>query len=259
MRHSPQGTDGVPGTQLSQVIRGTADVYSQPFSVGEHSGAATEIIWSRPSYQDAFSLIPDTDPLSFTASTDAAQVNVRLATAAALPACTAAGAGVGKTLTEVGNGALTVDGVAVAAADLVLVKNQVAPLDNGVYTVTAPGTAGAPFVLTRTPGFDAFIQYNTVFLATAGSTNTNAKFYAAATALLSASFDIELAVSYNPRLHQNDVTARFAKILDVTAVANNDESFVIVNQTGIYSKWLRTRITPTAGIGKIRVRSYGKG
>lgn len=259
MRHSPLGTDGVPDLQLAQVISGLTDVYSKPFSMGEHAGATTEIIWSRPTYQDNFNLTPDTDALSFLASTDPSQVNVRLATAAALPACTAAGAGVGKTLTGNANGALSVDGVAVVAADLVLVKNQVQPLDNGIYTVTAAGSGGTPFVLTRTPGFDAAIRYNTVFVATAGGTNTNAKFYAAATALLSASFDIELSLSFNPRLHANDATARFSKILDVAAVANNDESFTVVNQTGIYSRWLRVRATPTAGIGKLRVRSFGKG
>lgn len=79
---------------------------------------------------------------------------VRLATAAALPACTAAGTGVGKTLTGNVNGALTVDGVAVANADRILVKNQVAGADNGVYTQTQLGTGGAPFILTRATDWD---------------------------------------------------------------------------------------------------------
>lgn len=79
---------------------------------------------------------------------------VRLASVAALPACTAAGSGVGKTLTASANGALSVDGVAVVAADRILIKDQVLSANDGIYTVTQPGTAGLPFILTRATDFD---------------------------------------------------------------------------------------------------------
>jgi len=82
------------------------------------------------------------------------KTSVRLATAAALAAVTAAGSGVGKTLTANANGALSVDSVAAAAADRILVKNQATAADNGIYTVTAIGSGGAPFVLTRSTDFD---------------------------------------------------------------------------------------------------------
>tara|TARA_B100000959_G_scaffold34553_2_gene32858 strand:+ start:21810 stop:23858 length:2049 start_codon:yes stop_codon:yes gene_type:complete len=79
--------------------------------------------------------------------------SVRVATAAALAACTYNnGAG---TLTGDANGALTVDGVAVAVDNRVLVKDQAAAAQNGFYKVTATGGAGAVFVLTRTPDADA--------------------------------------------------------------------------------------------------------
>ena len=78
----------------------------------------------------------------------------RLATAAALPACTAAGSRVGKTLTADANGALTVDGVATAPADRVLVKDQAVAANNGIYDVTDEGAAGRPFVLTRATDAD---------------------------------------------------------------------------------------------------------
>ena len=81
--------------------------------------------------------------------------SVLFATVAALPACTAAGVGVGKTLTGDANGALSVDGVAVGAGNRILVKNQVAAKDNGIYTVTQPGTAGTPFILTRATDADS--------------------------------------------------------------------------------------------------------
>ena len=81
------------------------------------------------------------------------KASVRVATAAALAACTYNnGAG---TLTGDANGALTVDGVAVAVDNRVLVKDQAAAAQNGFYKVTATGGAGAVFVLTRTPDADA--------------------------------------------------------------------------------------------------------
>ncbi len=71
--------------------------------------------------------------------------SVRLATAAALPAYTRTG----NVITANANGALTVDGVAVAAGDRLLVKNGLLAVDNGIYVVTDPGAGGAPYVLTR--------------------------------------------------------------------------------------------------------------
>ena len=78
--------------------------------------------------------------------------SVRVATTAALAAVTYNnGAG---TLTANANGALTIDGVTVSVADRVLIKNQASAVQNGIYTVTATGSAGAAFVLTRGPDAD---------------------------------------------------------------------------------------------------------
>lgn len=80
--------------------------------------------------------------------------SVRLATDAALPACTAAGSKVGKTLTADAVGILTVDGVPSVLNDRILVKNQVTGADNGIYKVTTEGTAGVAFILTRAEDAD---------------------------------------------------------------------------------------------------------
>ena len=82
--------------------------------------------------------------------------SVRLATLAPLPANTAAGAGVGKTLTINAIGILTVDGVATVIGDFLLVKDEVvgADVDHGVYEVTIEGTAGVAAELTRRTDFD---------------------------------------------------------------------------------------------------------
>lgn len=74
---------------------------------------------------------------------------VRVATTVALDV-TANGAKVGKTLTANANGALVIDGVAVAVGDRVLVKNQANQMDNGIYAVTVVGDEATAFVLTRT-------------------------------------------------------------------------------------------------------------
>lgn len=77
------------------------------------------------------------------------KASCRVATLVALPAVTAAGSGVGKTLTANANGVLTIDGTATILNDRILVKNQATASDNGIYKVTTEGTAGVPFVLTR--------------------------------------------------------------------------------------------------------------
>lgn len=83
--------------------------------------------------------------------------SVRLATAAALAAYTPAGSGVGKTLTADANGALTIDGVAAANGDRVLIKDENsggAHVDHGIYVVTDAGSGATPWILTRASDFD---------------------------------------------------------------------------------------------------------
>lgn len=89
------------------------------------------------------------------------KASVRLATAAALPANTPAGSGVGKTLTGNANGALTVDGVAVAVNDRILVKDEVSAQHNGIYVVTTVGDGSNPFVLTRATDADSDAEVTT--------------------------------------------------------------------------------------------------
>jgi len=99
---------------------------------------------------------------------------VRLATTAALPTFTVAG----NVLTATANGALSVDGVAVAVNDRILVKTQTSGLGgtaeyNGIYIVTATGSVGAPYVLTRTTDFDtsAKVGAGCFVFVRAGATN----------------------------------------------------------------------------------------
>jgi hypothetical protein len=59
-----------------------------------------------------------------------------------------------KTLTAAANGALTLDGVAAAVGNRVLIIGQSTATQNGVYDVTNAGNVSAPWVLTRSSDFD---------------------------------------------------------------------------------------------------------
>ena len=79
------------------------------------------------------------------------------ATTGVLPAVTYANGtdGVGATLTADANGAFAaVDGVTLTINERILVKDQAAALQNGIYQLSTVGDAGTPFVLTRTTDFD---------------------------------------------------------------------------------------------------------
>jgi hypothetical protein len=80
--------------------------------------------------------------------------SVRVATTASLDASTYDNGAA--TITADANGALEIDGVSVLVDDRVLVKNQTAEasVQNGLYKVTATGSGGAAWVLTRTPDAD---------------------------------------------------------------------------------------------------------
>jgi hypothetical protein len=97
----------------------------------------------------------------------------RVITAAALPACTASGTKAGKTLTANAVGILTVDGVNCILNDIIGVKDEVNPVNNGIYTLTTAGTAGVAFILTRNTSYDvnAELLRGHIMTATAGTTN----------------------------------------------------------------------------------------
>jgi hypothetical protein len=106
---------------------------------------------------------------------------VELATTTALPANTYNNgtSGVGATLTANANGALSVDSTLTVVGNRILVKNEAAGANNGVYTVTQVGSAGTPYILTRATDFDSAgtgvdqIDEGDFFLVTSGTVNVN--------------------------------------------------------------------------------------
>lgn len=114
-----------------------------------------------------------------------ASFTCRLATAAALPVYSVAGAGPTRTLTGNVNGLLSVDGSAVAFNDLILVKNAVSNGDNGIYVVNDPGSGGAPYKLIRTAPYDTaagFVLAQLIYVS-AGAVNVDL-FYEISTAVV---------------------------------------------------------------------------
>lgn len=69
-------------------------------------------------------------------------------------------AGVGATLTAGANGALSIDGNSPTTNARVLVKNQAAPAQNGVYVVTDTGDGSNPYILTRSTDYDTSGEIN---------------------------------------------------------------------------------------------------
>ena len=83
-----------------------------------------------------------------------------VATTANLTATYANGTtGVGATLTNSGTqSTLVIDGVTLAAGNRVLVKDQTAALQNGIYTVTNTGSTNTNWILTRSNDYNAIEQ-----------------------------------------------------------------------------------------------------
>ena len=82
--------------------------------------------------------------------------SVRIATTANLSTAYNNGtSGVGATLTADGNGAVTIDSVALTSGDRVRVKDQTTGTQNGIYSVTTVGDGSNPYVLTRATDADS--------------------------------------------------------------------------------------------------------
>jgi hypothetical protein len=140
----------------------TAEALALPLAGGTMTGAIT--LPGNPS--SALQSAPK-QYVDAVASGLAVKPSVQEATTAALPANTYSGG----VLTATGNGVLTVDGVTVALGDRILVQNETATANNGIYTVTTLGTSGVPYALTRAadmntggqvPGAFTFCEQGTV-------------------------------------------------------------------------------------------------
>lgn len=157
------GTEWVYGSTLAEATEATLGGIKLAGDLKGGTGAAPQVTGLHLAGDTAINhkLTTVTDP---TAAQDAATKNyvdgkvnglswkvpVQLATFAALPAYTQAGAGVTGSLEANANGALTIDGVAVAVKMRIWVTLGAAEKDNGIYEVIKAGGAGEKWKLTRT-------------------------------------------------------------------------------------------------------------
>ena len=136
---------------------GNVVLANSPVLVTPNIGAATGASLAIASGQVTATPVNPTD-LANKAYVDAVanglspKASVQHATTAALPTNTYSNgaSGVGATLTAVATGALVVDSIAVAVGDRILVKNEAAGANNGIYSCTVAGATGVAYVLTRT-------------------------------------------------------------------------------------------------------------
>jgi hypothetical protein len=105
---------------------------------------------------------------------------VRARTTAALAANTYSNgsSGVGATLTGNSNGALAAqDGVTLIAGDRLLVDNEAAGADNGIYSLTQVGDGSHPYILTRVTDADQSAELlKAAVFVTAGTAYANTQF-----------------------------------------------------------------------------------
>jgi hypothetical protein len=107
------------------------------------------------------------------------KMSVQAASAAALAANTYnnGASGVGATLTGNANGALTVDGYSPSVNDRILVQNEAAPANNGIYTLTQAGDGSHPYILTRATDADTSAKILGAFVFVEGGSVNAASGY----------------------------------------------------------------------------------
>lgn len=152
--------------------------------------------------------------------------DVRLASAAALPANTYANgvAGVGATLTASANGALTMDGTAVAVGDRILVKDEAAPANNGIYIVTATGiVAVAPYILTRALDMDTPAEFNGILIfVNTGTANMGTAWVSTAASPFTVGTTSCTFIAFNPTVADASiVNAKLANMANATVKGRN--------------------------------------
>lgn len=196
--------------------------------------------------------------------------SVKLATIAVLsPANTYANgtAGVGATLTATGVGILAVDGVNTVLNDLILVKDEAAALENGIYKVTTEGTAGVAYVLTRIIEMDTTLEFSGGFtFVEAGGTLANNGFVCTnspaptvgTTAITFSQFSGAGQVTVDSTLIKTGNQIKRAPITGDVTIADGSNAAAVVKINGTLMSGLATGIlknTTGTGVPSIAINS----
>lgn len=189
---SVSGTGTVSGLTLSGTVTGSGNLTLGGAITGFATSGANTDLTSVALTTGTISTTPSgtTDIVnkayadSLAAGTNFHQACNYATTAALSPANTYNNgtSGVGATLTGNNNGTLTVDGYTFVSGDVgkrILVKNEAAGANNGVYTLTQAGTGSLPYILTRATDYDQVgtgvdeIAAGDLMLVLAGTANAN--------------------------------------------------------------------------------------
>jgi len=142
-RFTAAGIEGLTGAETMAALSGQA---AADFSMGGYLLRAG----TAPILDDDYVIKSYADALAMgVRSKESCRV---LALAGELPAYTAAGSKVGKTLTMDAVGILTIDSVNTVLGDRILISGYTS--NGGIYEVTTEGTAGVAAILTRVTDYD---------------------------------------------------------------------------------------------------------
>ena len=190
-----------------------------------------------------------------------------VATTGPLPANTYSNgtSGVGATLTANANGAIgSIDGQGIAATGLrILVKNEAAQANNGIYVVTTVGDASNPYVLTRaadfnsnkniTPGSFTFIEQGTAQADTGWVLSTDGAITVGTTGLTFNLFSATAAVNAGNGLTKNGNT--------ISALLNSGATGNITPAIDISSNGLAIKIDNSSigidGASQLQIKANG--
>lgn len=155
--------------------------------------------------------------------------------------------GVGATLTGVGFAGLVIDGYTAAVNDRILVKDQVAGSNNGIYTVTATGGGAAVYILTRAtdydqsptdifPGTFTFVSNGTVNANNGFVMNTAAPITVGTTALSWTQFSGTGDITVDATLTKaGNQLSRAAITGDVTIAIGSNASVMATTQAAVHT------------------------
>jgi hypothetical protein len=172
------------------------------------------------------------------------------ATTAALPACTYL-AGV---LTANANGAFPAqDGITLTSGQRLLVKNQAAGLQNGIYTLTTVGSGGAAWVLTRATDADSNseLAFGSFVTVESGTTLADSGWILATRDVVVGTTAIVFTKFFGAGAIQTEITG------DAEGVGRGTVDVTIPNDTITYAKMQNVSATDkilgrsTAGAGDV--------
>jgi hypothetical protein len=141
--------------------------------------------------------------------------------------------GVAATLTNSGTqAALTIDGVALAVGNRVLVKDQATALQNGIYTVTNIGSSTTNWVLTRATDFDSPSQMvrGNVIEVISGTINSVTTWML--TSIVTAVGTDSLTF---PKLSQNGISNVLGTTNQITVTVNNNIATISIANNPVFT------------------------